>query len=89
VDDGQHAIGQSRTTLMKRWRMDRGAVLMDDLHFHGLRHTTASGMNHSGVDLCAEGAVLGHKSAQSTKRYSHTATKTLSEALGRVGKRAA
>lgn len=80
---------QSRTTLMKRRRMVRGAVLMDDLRFHDLRHTTASEMINSGVDLYTVGAVLGHKSAQSTKRYSHMATRTLAEALAKVGQKAA
>jgi integrase len=79
----------SRTTLMKRWRLVRGAVLMDHLHFHDMRHTTASEMINSGVDLYTVGAVLGHKSAQSTKRYSHMATRTLAEALAKVGQKAA
>lgn len=80
---------QARSTLEKSWRLVRGAVLMDDLHFHDLRHTTASEMINAKVDLYTVGAVLGHKSAQSTKRYAHLATHTLADALARVGQKAA
>ena len=54
---------------------------------HDLRHSTASEMINAGVDLYTVGGVLGHKSAISTKRYSHLATKTLQNAVGLVGKK--
>lgn len=79
----------SRTTLAKRWRAARKAVDMDHIHFHDLRHSTASEMINRDVDLYTVGAVLGHKSAQSTKRYAHLATRTLEHALDKVGKKAA
>jgi integrase len=79
----------SRSTLEKRWRVVRAAVLMDHVHFHDLRHSTASEMINNEIDLYTVGAVLGHKSAQSTKRYAHLSTKTLANALGKVGRRAA
>lgn len=43
-------------------------------------------MINAGVDLYTVGGVLGHKSAVSTKRYSHLATKTLKSAVALVGK---
>lgn len=76
-----------RSTLEKRWRAARAAVQMDHLHFHDLRHSTASEMINAGVDLYTVGAVLGHKAAQSTKRYAHLATDTLGDALLRVGRK--
>lgn len=79
----------SRSTLEKRWRVVRAAVLMDHVHYHDLRHSTASEMINSDVDLYTVGAVLGHKSAQSTQRYAHLRTKTLANALHKVGRKAA
>lgn len=76
-----------RGTLMKRWRAVRDAVLLDHLHFHDLRHSTASEMVNGGVDLYTVGKVLGHKSTQSTQRYAHLQTDTLAAALGVVGRR--
>lgn len=58
-----------------------------EARLHDLRHSTASEMINAGVDLFTVGGVLGHKSASSTQRYSHLATKTLAIALGLVGRR--
>ena len=60
---------------------------IEDLHFHDLRHSSASEMINAGVDLYTVGAVLGHKDARSTKRYSHLATSRLAVALGTIGKK--
>lgn len=57
------------------------------LRLHDLRHSTASSMIQSGVSLYAVGKVLGHKSAASTARYSHLATKELHDALLSIGKK--
>jgi integrase len=66
----------------------RKAVGMTWLKFHDLRHSAASAMANAGVDQFTVGAVLGHKSAASTKRYSHLFTDRLSAAIGKIGKRA-
>lgn len=58
-----------------------------DLRFHDLRHSSASAMINAGVPLYTVGAVLGHKAAASTKRYSHLDTGTLDDAVRRIGKR--
>lgn len=44
--------------------------------------STASALIAAGVDLYTVGGVLGHKSAQSSKRYAHLATATLAAAIG-------
>ena len=59
------------------------------LRLHDLRHTAASEMVAAGEDLAAVGAVLGHKSAQSTKRYTHYALPRLATAVGKIGQRPA
>ena len=56
-------------------------------HFHDLRHSNATEMVNAGVDVATIGAVLGHKSSASTKRYSHHNTATLKTALGQVCRR--
>lgn len=63
------------------------ALGMAHLHFHDIRHSAASEMINSGVDLYQVGAVLGHRSSQSTKRYAHLATDTLADAIGLIGKK--
>lgn len=72
---------QSWFTWAVRW------LGISDLRFHDLRHSSASAMINAGVPLYTVGAVLGHKAAASTKRYSHLDTSTLDEAIRRIGKR--
>lgn len=69
------------------FRAARGAAGMPWLHFHDLRHSAASALINNAVDLYTVGAVLGHKSSQSTKRYAHLATDTLRAAIGRIGQK--
>lgn len=57
------------------------------LHFHDLRHSSAAAMLAAGVPLYTVGAVLGHKSVASMKRYGHLATDALADALGQIGKK--
>lgn len=70
------------------FRAARKAVGMEWLHFHDLRHSAASELINRGVDLYTVGAVLGHRSAASTKRYSHLSTQRLEEAILKMGRRA-
>jgi integrase len=63
------------------------ALGLGHLHFHDLRHSAASAMINSGIDLYTVGAVLGHRTPLSTKRYSHLATKTLAAAVATIGKK--
>src|SRR5262245_5670347 len=44
---------------------------IDDLTFHDLRHTFASRLVMSGVDLPTVQALLGHKDITMTLRYTH------------------
>lgn len=67
----------------------REAAGMPWLHFHDLRHSAATAMIESGVEVYTVGAVLGHKSQASTKRYAHHSTARLDSAIRRIGKKAA
>lgn len=70
------------------WRKARATAQLEHVTIHDLRHSAASAMVNAGVDLATVGAVLGHKSAASTQRYSHWGTARLAEAVGRIGQKA-
>lgn len=74
-------------TMSGYFREAREAAGMPWLHFHDLRHSAASAMLNAGVPLFTVGAVLGHKSTASTKRYSHHSTESLVLAVGLIGKK--
>ena len=63
------------------WQRAIRVAKLPGLRIHDLRHSAASFMVNSGVDLFAVGKVLGHASYQSTQRYSHLANDTLLAAV--------
>lgn len=65
----------------------RERVGLDYVHFHDLRHSAASEMVNAGVALYEVGAVLGHRDPRSTARYSHLTAGTLTNAVGKIGRR--
>lgn len=69
------------TTIKTGWHTARDAAGLPGLRIHDLRHSAASFMVNSGVDLFAVGKVLGYASYQSTQRYSHLANDTLLAAV--------
>ena len=52
--------------------------------FHSLRHTAASFLIQSGVDLYTVKEILGHGSIALTERYSHLADSALKEAANKM-----
>lgn len=76
-----------RTQIDYWWRQARAAAKLEHFTLHDLRHGAASAMVNAGIDLATVGAVLGHKSAASTKRYSHWGTERLAEAVGSIGRK--
>lgn len=67
------------------WPLARAACGLTHVRLHDLRHTAASEMVAGGVDLGAVGAVLGHKSVATTRRYAHYGVQRLADALKRRG----
>ena len=63
------------------WQKARKDARLSDFRIHDLRHSAASFMINSGVDLFAVGKVLGHADYKSTMRYSHLANETLLSAV--------
>ena len=69
------------TTIKHGWHTAREAAGIADLRIHDLRHSAASFMVNSGVDLFAVGKVLGHANVASSARYAHLANDTLLAAV--------
>jgi len=69
------------TTIKHGWQTARDAAGLPGLRIHDLRHSAASFMVNSGVDLFAVGKVLGHANVASTARYSHLQQATLLAAV--------
>jgi integrase len=57
---------------------------LKDLRIHDLRHVFASKMVMNGTSLYITGELLGHKTTQMTKRYSHLVPETLKKAVDEV-----
>ncbi|UCV00246.1 tyrosine-type recombinase/integrase [Acidovorax radicis] len=74
-----------KITIQWAWSKARDATGNKHLHFHDLRHSTASAMLQAGVELYTIGKVLGHKDSRSTQRYSHLSTDALTSAVRKIG----
>jgi integrase len=67
--------------IKRAWSTARNTAGLSGLRIHDLRHSAASFLVNSGVDLYAVGRILGHADHQSTMRYSHLANDTLLAAV--------
>lgn len=63
------------------WQRAIRVAKLPGLRVHDLRHSAASFMVNSGVDLFAVGKVLGHANVASSARYSHLQASTLLAAV--------
>ncbi|MCE3262605.1 MAG: site-specific phage recombinase/integrase protein [Pseudoduganella sp.] len=75
----------SRSWLEKHVRAAMNQAGFKHLHFHDLRHSTASEMVNNGVELYTVGGILGHKDKKTTERYAHLVRGTLADAIKKVG----
>lgn len=57
--------------IQKPWERARRRAGLEDVHFHDLRHTTASYLAMSGASLPDIAAVLGHRTLDMVQRYAH------------------
>jgi integrase len=73
----------------KVWFRVRAAAGLTDVRLHDLRHSFASIGVAGGVSLPVIGALLGHKNAATTGRYSHLSADPLRAANDLVGMRIA
>jgi len=68
-------------TLERQWNRIRWHLELKDVTPHIFRHTTASRLVQRGVPLVTVKQFMGHKSIQTTLRYSHLCPKNLSDAV--------
>lgn len=61
--------------LRRSWVTALGRAGISNFRWHDLRHSCASFLAKGGASLIEIGAVLGHKSANTTKRYAHLTEK--------------
>lgn len=57
--------------ITRAWETARDEAKIDDFRFHDLRHSAASYLAMNGATLLEIAQVLGHKTLQMVKRYSH------------------
>lgn len=74
-----HRDPQKPLDLRRPWTEALAAAEITDFRFHDLRHSAASYLVQQGVSLVAVAALLGHRTLQMTKRYSHLAPEHLAE----------
>ena len=74
----QSAAGLGRPALGKPWQRIRKLANIDETaNIHCLRHTFASWAVMGGLSLAQTGALLGHKSSQTTLRYADHLTEAV------------
>lgn len=79
----------ARSVIDYYWPLAREACGLGHVRLHDIRHTAATEMVNAGIDMATVGAVLGHKSASSTKRYAHHGTERLALAMAKIGRKSA
>ena len=72
--------------LRKHWVKALAISKVEDFHFHDLRHTYASRLITSGVNLAVIRELLGHRDFETTLRYSHLSSDRLKEAVALLEK---
>ena len=73
--------GKPYGNIKKAFASAKKAAGLEDITFHDLRHTYASQLVMSGVDLYAVGRLLGHSNAKMTQRYAHLSPDYMAKAV--------
>ena len=71
------------------WRPMRARLGLDDVRLHDLRHSHASALVNSGVDLYTASKALGHSTVKTTEKYAHLQDDAVRDAVNILGKRSA
>ncbi|HEY4830967.1 MAG TPA: site-specific integrase [Waddliaceae bacterium] len=66
------------------WETALKRANIQDFTFHDIRHTTGSYLTMDGASLREVGEILGHKTMQMTKRYSHLSQEHKRKLVGRM-----
>ena len=81
----------ARNRFESDWRIIRATAGLNDFRFHDIRHSVASWLISANQNLDVVGQVLGHKKAQTSRRYAHlhdAARRAAAEIIGRKVRRA-
>jgi integrase len=81
--------GGSLTDVSGLWRPMRARLGLDDVRLHDLRHSHASALVNSGVDLYTASKALGHSTIKTTEKYAHLQDDAVRDAVNLVGARSA
>lgn len=73
--------GKKPYDLRKQWEKALKTAGITDFRFHDLRHTTASNLAMNGASLRDIAEILGHRTLQMVKRYSHLTTQYTTKVL--------
>lgn len=75
------ADGKKPYDLRKQWEKALKTSNIENFRFHDLRHTTASNLAMNGASLRDIAEILGHRTLQMVKRYSHLTTQYTEKVL--------
>lgn len=73
--------------IRRAWNRSMRDAGVENFHFHDLRHTCASYLVGNGISLAALAEILGHRTLQMVRRYSHLADDRARDELMQVGER--
>jgi integrase len=73
--------------IQSAWDLAVERAKLENFRMHDLRHTAASHLAMSGATLAELSEVLGHKTLQMVKRYSHLTEGHTGDLLERMGDR--
>jgi len=84
-----HSPGESAKSCSIRtaWEKAIGRAKIENFRFHDLRHSTASYLAMNGASLLEIADILGHKTLQMVKRYSHLSEDHKADVLERMNKK--
>ena len=80
---GQRLSGRSVENIVRKWALTAG-IFKDGISPHKLRHTFATLLHASEVDLIEIQALMGHASIASTQIYTHTSSSKLRAAVKKL-----
>ena len=79
--------GKNPIQLRTPWRKALKEAEIENFKFHDLRHSAASYLAMSGPSLAEIAEVLGHKTLQMVKRYSHLSEQHTANVVSRMNER--